>query len=110
MKLLDSIKSLFDGLPGWASKHGEKIHIDPDKAYPLYLDKLGHAHEPDQYWLEVARRCFTEDLHQIVKGPMHLVIEAKSGQWALRNFAEGAGAVAGANEFRQYYEWMNRSA
>jgi hypothetical protein len=110
MKIIDRIKAYLkgDGLPGWASIDGDgKINVDPDKAYPHYLEKLG-ADQPDQYWLEVARRSFTEDLQQIVGGPIHVVIDAKGGQWALRNYPEGAGADAGANGFRKHYNEMKK--
>jgi hypothetical protein len=108
MTIIDRIKSYFKGLPAWAEPQDGKIHIDPDKAYPAYLDKLGVT-EIDQYWLEVARRCITEDLRQIVDGPIHVVIDAKDGRWALKHYPEGAGADAGANGFRKHYNQIKRA-
>lgn len=104
MKILDTLKAAFGMGSGvsWAEARDGKYFADPDKMYPLYLEKLGVA-EPDQYWLEIARRCATEDLLKIAGGSLHLVILQKGREWALKNFPEGLGANAGATGFRVHY-------
>ena len=90
-------------LPFWAKwrKDGAVV-VDGDKAYPHYLEKL-HM-EPSQFSLEVARRCFTEDLKVKLETPMHIVI-VPNPKWRLENYLEGqpGGADAGAAGFRTYY-------
>lgn len=108
MKIFDKIKAMFSGLPSFAEERDGKIYVDPDKAYPLYLDKIG-ATGIDQCWLEIARRCFTEDLAKAVNSPVHIVILRKDGKWALKNFPVGLGAEFGAASFRMHYNKLNAS-
>lgn len=76
----------------------------PDIVYPLYLKKLGvkHPSETTQYWLEVARRCFTTDLRARVDGRLRLRILGDD-DWRLSNFPPGDGAERGAQAFRRHY-------
>lgn len=76
-------------LPRWAvfNKVQQKIVVDPAVAYPKYLKRLGYS-EITQYNLEVARKCFTRDLHLTVGKPIHLKI-IKDDRWKLSNFPIG---------------------
>lgn len=90
-------------LPHWATGTPDGvIEIDPDTAYPLVLDLLEIVN-PDQYWLEVARRCVTEKL-RLLHGPgLSLRILPKARKWSLGNFPEGMGAARGCDEFRKHW-------
>ena len=105
--------------PDWVqevTKDGVYV-IDPDIAFPLYMKKLDLllGMEVTQYKLEVARRCFTEDLREFVGGPLHIrIIKGQGNQWRLSNFpVDGVrgDAAAGAAQFRRYYSaTMERAA
>jgi len=81
---------------------GNTFLVDPDKAYEVWLERTGLV--GDQYGLEVARRCFTEELHRLANyKPIRVVIDPRDGKWALKNFPPGLGADRGAAEFRRYF-------
>lgn len=102
-------------IPSWASIQSVKqwdsatqqeldipfIVIDPQTAYPLVLALLGQ--HPDQYWLEVARRCLTAALLDMV-GPGINVKILNRPEWALAKYPEGDGEARGGAEFRRHYE------
>lgn len=88
-------------LPAWAKRNGDAIEVIPSFVYPYYMEKLG-VEEVTQYWLEVARRCMTEDLKKIVGGPLHIRI-LKDLAWRLENFPVGDGDERGRTEFRKHY-------
>lgn len=108
-----------EALPAWAqiddSNPADHIIVaDPAGAYEEALTALG-VEERTQYWLEVARRCFTERLLDLLRGNLslmiavgatglHLRIDRGDGSYALANFPEGDGAARGVAEFRQYYQ------
>jgi len=89
-------------LPAWAKigsdKGGEKIIVESEVVYPLFLKILGYSPTaPTQAELECCRRCMTEYLKREVfkkfdgdDAQFALQITAKPGkQWAIRNFSEG---------------------
>ena len=77
--------------------------IDPDQAYPAYLALLGiDLDDADQFWVEVARRCFTTDLKALLGTPLHLRIK-DSRHWVLATLPVGGGAALGASSFRAFY-------
>ena len=115
-----TIDKLNDLLPGWAifvaDENGrELILIDPNKCYPSYLEELKKVDdtcEANCYWVQLARRCATFDLHDIV-GPgitIRWVSEPilddegkstgkKSGDaWALKNLPEREGDEPGMGD------------
>jgi len=77
-----------------------RVIVDPAKAYPAYIAMLGG--QPTQYWLEVARMCFTEDLTQVFGTPLHLVI-LKNDDFRLARFPRGDGPEKGAAAWRLHY-------
>lgn len=116
---MPNIRRLFSNIPDYVvdtenEGSAKRLVVDPDLAYPALLKELApflHLKNDDavtQYALEVARRCFTEDLKRIVKGPIVIQILAKDKKWALRNFPSGPGASAGANNFRLYYGMIRK--
>ena len=98
-------------MPFWAGRRKDgAILVDSDKAYPLYLEKL-HM-EASQFSLEVARRCFTQDLKLWLGSQLHIVIvPGLHNRWRLDKYPEGqpGGADAGAAGFRTYYNQYCRS-
>ncbi len=100
-------------LPAWADIVNDAIEFDPADAYGEALAVLG-VDKPDQYWLEVARRCVTNRLKDIVKADLDLMNAlASTGlrlkirrneAFALANHPPGAGAEAGVQQFRKYYQ------
>lgn len=96
-------------LPNWAA-WGEDgfVEVDPDVVYPIYLEAL-KVKKPDRYWLEVARRCFTEDLRR-VHGPGLKLRILRRPDWRLDKFPKGAGAEAGSAEFRRHYRKLEAEA
>ena len=93
-------------LPKWAKKWAEEtddgfITVDPAKAYPLYLSKLGYE-ETTQSGLEVARKCFTRDLRLSLGEPFNLRI-LKDKNWKLSGFPPGP-----ALNFRREYCRMHQ--
>ena len=119
--MLEGLKKAVFGpsLPDWASLgepveleiDGEivkfrKVVVRPSVVYPHFL-QLMEIPKPTQYWLEVARRCFTQVLKEtIAPTPLHLSIRAvddEDRKWALCNFPPGDGADRGAVEFRRFY-------
>lgn len=97
-------------LPVWVTVNAARteaegrlvLEVDRDRAYPDYLERLG-VETPDQYWLEVARRCLTKDLQELVRQPITLRILA-TGDWNLADHPPGKGDAAGAAEFRRHWE------
>ncbi len=75
--------------PSWATLNQETgfYEVDPDVVYPMYLEKLGIT-EITQHALELARRCFTKDLHQGIKGILRIRI-LKKPRWALIKYPVG---------------------
>lgn len=108
-----NIRRLFNNAPDYVVESGTEgvsktFVVDPDIAYPMLLGELkGLLHGGDesvtQYALEVARRCFTEDLKRMAKCPIMIRILPKEKKWALKNFPPGPGAEKGAQNFRLYY-------
>lgn len=78
-------------LPDWAkyNKQESIVEVKPSVVYPMYLKKLGWENQPlTQSRLEVARRCFTEDLKIICGGTLGLRI-LREMKFALKNFPAG---------------------
>lgn len=92
-------------VPDWVSVENagdiEFLVIDPKVVYPMVLGLL--KQEPDRYWLEVARRCLTKALLDMV-GPGINVRTLNRPEWALGKHPEGNGEGLGAAEFRRHYE------
>jgi len=89
-------------LPAWATigsdRDGERIVVESEVVYPLFLGILGYSPTaPTQAELECCRRCLTEYLKREVfkkfdgdDAQFALQITAKpEKKWALRNFTEG---------------------
>lgn len=92
-------------LPLWATYDQEHdiILVDPDKAYPLYLEKLGYdLDRVTQAQLETARLCFTEDLHQATgAGKLNLrILRNAQNTWRLSSFPPGT-PISWAGEYRR---------
>ncbi len=79
-------QQIIDKLPSFATHENGVIVINPDEAYPQYLAELGM--EPDQYSVEVARRCMTLDLMELAGSGIYLKIIKGSGQFAIKNLPE----------------------
>lgn len=77
-------------LPEWAvyKKEQDIIEVDPNIVYPLYLTKLGYNDNITQAQLEVARRCFTEDLLKAAGSAIHLRI-LRNDKFRLKNYPPG---------------------
>ncbi len=97
-------------LPDWASYDKGFFIVDPDVVYPLFLRHLKMV--PTQFSLEVARRCFTQRIKNIVKIPFKLRI-TKNDRWKLTgyppggSFDEGEGQIAqeaGSRDFMKYFD------
>lgn len=82
-----------------------RVIVDPAKAYPLYFNLLGEP-PATQYWMEVARMCFTQDLIEVYGKPLHLVI-TKNPAFALVRFPRGDGPEAGQAGFRVHWNKLN---
>ena len=99
-----------ENLPSWATFNEEtnKIEVDPDNAYPAYIDEMGL--ERDKYGAEVARRCMIKDLI-LICGPVSVRI-LRNNDWRLSNLpGDDRLAELGANEFRRHYDkLMNKRA
>ena len=82
-----------DNLPEWATydKGENVILVDPDIVYPLYLEKLGYDRKLiTQAHLEVARKCFTQDLLQVTGPGLHLRISrTPEATWRLDRHIPG---------------------
>ena len=89
-------------LPNWArmGKDGY-IEVWPHKAYPLFVEAAGL--KMDQYGLEVARRCMTKYLKELLQVETLYLRILKDTRYKLSNYPEGEGAQAGADGFRKYY-------
>ncbi len=77
-------------LPDFATVEAGRVVVDIDKAYPPILKVLGL--DVDQYGVEVARRCVTLGLVEIV-GPglrLKLVSSDSKKPLAIRNLKENA--------------------
>lgn len=100
-------------LPVWADIEDGVIVFSPGDAYEEALKALA-APARDQYWMEVARRCATERLHQAVAGSLPLMTALgatglgirilRDDAYTLSKLPAGKGAALGALEFRQYYQ------
>lgn len=75
--------------------------IDPQVVYPMVLGLL--KQKPDRYWLEVARRCLTTALRDMVGAGINVRILNRP-EWALAKHDEGLGAALGSADFRRHYE------
>lgn len=84
------------------------FEVDPAITYPHYLDQLSGVFKEyeggmTQYHLEVARRCLTEDLHNMIENaPMYMHI-LRRPKWRLKEFPPGYGAEKGSQNFMMYY-------
>ena len=91
-------------LPRWARIDPDgAVSVDPDEAYPVYFALLGiDLDDADQFWTEVARRCMTADLKDLLGAPLHLRIRAATiGR--LARLPIGGGAALGAASFRTFH-------
>lgn len=116
-KLIDHLAPLKWKLPAWArienDADGEYILVHPDNVYPRYIEDLrgiegGPVGAADQYWIEVARRCMTKDLREIIGRPFRLRI-ARDDNWRLDAHQQGRGPEAGAAEFRRHWNRLNKA-
>jgi hypothetical protein len=91
-------------LPSWAVLNSTDgfVEVEPQLFYPTMLEAL-QIEEPTQYWLEVARRCGTEYLLEVLGLKQLKLRIRKNPKWKLTNFEPGDGALAGASAFRKYY-------
>lgn len=83
-----------------------RVEIDPDIAYPAMLKEL-KCDKIDRYWLEVARRCFQEDIIRIMGKPIRFYIMRREN-WALAKFPEGDGEFNGSAFFRRHYNQIRK--
>jgi hypothetical protein len=96
-------------LPAWATQAKDgAIEVKASVVYPMALERLAVT-TVDQYWLEVARRCFTEHLHQIIQldgeqNQLHLRIVSDTDAFLLKKNPKGAGAEEGGSKFRKHYK------
>jgi len=94
-------------LPDWAiyNKAEDIIVVDPDVVYPLYLRKLGYSVKRlTGSELEVARRCFTEDLLLLTGPGLRLRIpKTVGGIWKLSKYPAGMPI-----DWRAEYERISR--
>jgi hypothetical protein len=103
-------------LPEWAAwaedEDGLYVAVDPNVVYPMWLDKLGVGKAArTQYWLEVARRCFTEALKERLAPsgvPLERLRILKGEAWRLVNFPAGEGEQAGSLGFRTHWLRLKR--
>lgn len=69
-----------------------EVVVNPDIVYPKYLKELGYT-KLDQTKLEIARLCFTKDLHKMVSiqgvRQLRLHILKGSGKWKLSTYPPG---------------------
>lgn len=98
-------------LPKWAKYKKDvdginKIFVKPSVVYPIYIKALGLKN--DQFGAEVARRCMTEELFEIVGKGMTIHIE-RDLAWRLSALPAGEGASKGAKSFRIYYNRLKES-
>lgn len=128
MNIMERVRRAFGGeepaptiegmpeLPGWAvwgeDSDGIYVAVDPNVVYPLWLEKLGvEKAARTQYWLEVARRCFTEALKEHL-APSGVKLDRlrilKGEPWRLANFPPGEGEQAGSLGFRRHWLRLKR--
>lgn len=86
-------------------EESRRIVVDPAKAYPLYFNLLGQP-AVTQYWMEVARMCFTQDLIEVYGKPLHIQI-ARNLNYRLDRYPRGDGPEAGAAGFRAHWNKIN---
>jgi hypothetical protein len=92
-------------LPDWADVQVDKLRgmtfivVDVDKVYPAVVDLLGG--EKDQFWAEIARRCITRYLRELL-GQYNLKLIGSA--WSLAKLPPGKGeAAAMGEEHLPYY-------
>ena len=100
-------------LPKWATIDNGQIVVNPRPAYEEALAALGNP-APDQYWMEVARRCCTERVVQIARDNLDIMVALGSTVISLKilrdkfalltDYPPGAGAHEGSFKFRQHYQ------
>lgn len=105
----DRLRSKMAGLPAWAVPRRRHVEIVAAAAYPTVLARLGVA-EISQYWLEVARRIALQEVKTAMAGRVSRIRIKRDPMWSLGRFPEGAGAEAGAAEFRRHYARLKRAA
>jgi hypothetical protein len=93
-------------LPEWAkvSKDGGRIEVEPSTVYPLFLKRLGFE-GVTQDELEVARRCFTNELIDTIGRGILLRI-LKDEDYMLSKFPQGKDPKINPNNFRAHYNRM----
>lgn len=108
-------------LPAWAKwEKDNQVAVDVSVAYPLYLAWLEPhlGRDVDQYVLNVAQRCITNDVKAIVKTGAKdqglLVIRyfdpTPDRAWRFRNYPEGRGGDRGRQEFAVWHEKIKGAA
>ncbi len=108
-------------LPAWAGLAVDgAITVDASVVYPMYLKRLGFGVPPPadealgQLWLEIARRCFSADLFDIVWSQgvnhIHLRILKGDGTWRLANWTAVEGMdldQAARLSWRKFYKRLD---
>lgn len=101
-------------LPSWASydANTDQIEIDPDRAYPYYLEQCGLKR--DRYGAEVARRCAAQDLLALLRAGGHQETVAlrvlKRPGWAQAELpGDAADGDRGRMGFQQHYDALQQS-
>lgn len=99
-------------LPKWAAIKGTTIEVNPAAAYSEAFKALG-VKIIDQYWLEVARRCFTNRIKDLVRGDADLrdalvskcldIRICRDPAFVLADYPFGAGPDMGSLGFRKHY-------
>lgn len=83
------------------------VEVKASEVYPMALKRLG-VEKIDQYWLEVARRCFTTHLRDLLRLHgvhfLHLRIVSDVDDFKIKKHAPGGGPEAGAQEFRKHFQ------
>lgn len=75
-------------LPEWAKWKEEKVIVDIDLAYPIYLHQIGL--EASQYSIGVVKWCITKDIVEITESVCHIVRFQGSGKWHNDNLPAGS--------------------
>lgn len=94
-------------LPKWADYDEDSgiYYIDPLKAYPFYINKLGLS--VDKYGVELARRCCIKDLSTITEGGIFKIVnnaDDRNHEYALRNLKGNDSDIARASaDFTEIY-------
>ncbi len=117
---MDKVNYRGEEMPVWVKgirKADKAILVDPDIAYPSFLEELGM--KATQFSLEIARRCINLHLLELV-GPGIIVNfsethkKPEDRKWRLSNFTEGSNPgesaqTVPANIRTKYWEPLKKN-